>query len=150
MNTTSRTRAPLIGGALFLSIAVPSAAIAETEATDAAKLSQNPVAAVISVPFQNNANLNAGPERDTLNVLNVQPVTLHQNDEQVERSAAQFDGDTLFLEPPLRPTETTGTERNRVVALRRIFLSGLSLCHRCTVAKQRLSSSLQVCQLTPL
>jgi hypothetical protein len=47
---------------------------ADTGASDQAKQAQNPIADLISVPFQNNTNLNAGPERGTLNVLNVQPV----------------------------------------------------------------------------
>jgi hypothetical protein len=47
---------------------------ADAEVADEAKQSQNPIADLISVPFQNNTNLNAGPERGTLNVLNVQPV----------------------------------------------------------------------------
>jgi hypothetical protein len=47
---------------------------ADTEVADEAKQSQNPIADLISVPFQNNTNLNVGPERGTLNVLNVQPV----------------------------------------------------------------------------
>ena len=74
MNTSSRSRTPLIGCALIISLAVQSAAIADTGETDPAKLSQNPIANVISVPFQNNTYLNDGPERGTLNVLNVQPV----------------------------------------------------------------------------
>jgi hypothetical protein len=41
---------------------------------DQAKQSQNPIANMISVPFQNNTNLSAGPERDTQDVLNIQPV----------------------------------------------------------------------------
>jgi hypothetical protein len=47
---------------------------ADTDVADQAKQSQNPIADLISVPFQNNTNLNAGPEQGTLNVLNVQPV----------------------------------------------------------------------------
>jgi len=39
-----------------------------------AKLAQNPVGNLISVPFQNNTNLNFGPEKRTQNVLNIQPV----------------------------------------------------------------------------
>ena len=39
-----------------------------------AKLAQNPVGNLISVPFQNNTNLNYGPERGTQNILNIQPV----------------------------------------------------------------------------
>ena len=39
-----------------------------------AKLEQNPVGNLISVPFQNNTNFNFGPEKGTQNVLNIQPV----------------------------------------------------------------------------
>jgi hypothetical protein len=54
MNTGSRTRASLIGCALFLSVGVQSAAIADTgDADSAAKLSQSPIANVISVPPMN-------------------------------------------------------------------------------------------------
>ena len=47
---------------------------ADTAVTDQAKEAQNPIANLISVPLQNNINLNDGPEREPLNVLNVQPV----------------------------------------------------------------------------
>ena len=47
---------------------------ADADVADQAKQSQNPIADMISVPFQNNTNLNPGPDRGTLNVLNVQPV----------------------------------------------------------------------------
>jgi len=43
-------------------------------AEELAKLAQNPVGNLISVPFQNNTNLNFGPEKGTQNVLNIQPV----------------------------------------------------------------------------
>jgi len=39
-----------------------------------AKASQNPVANLIQVPFENNSNFNAGPDDKVLNVLNVKPV----------------------------------------------------------------------------
>ena len=69
----------LIGSALFLSLAI-RAAFADTEVADQAKLAQNPIADVISAPFQNNTNLNVGPERGALNILNVQPVVpVHLN-----------------------------------------------------------------------
>ena len=42
--------------------------------SELAKLAQNPVANLISVPFQNNANLNYGPLKKTQNILNIQPV----------------------------------------------------------------------------
>ena len=43
-------------------------------ATDLAKKTQNPVADLISVPFQNNINFETGPEGKTQNILNIQPV----------------------------------------------------------------------------
>jgi hypothetical protein len=48
--------------------------VAEESAADLARASQNPVADMISLPFQNNTNYNIGPDDDTQNVLNIQPV----------------------------------------------------------------------------
>src|SRR5215470_5769973 len=53
---------------------IPIAAHAELSAEELAKLAQNPVGNLISVPFQNNTNLNFGPEKGTQNILNIQPV----------------------------------------------------------------------------
>jgi hypothetical protein len=39
-----------------------------------AKAVQNPIASLISLPFQNNTNFNFGPRDKTQNVLNIQPV----------------------------------------------------------------------------
>ena len=47
---------------------------AELSAEELAKLAQNPVGNLISVPFQNNTNLNVGPDKRTQNILNIQPV----------------------------------------------------------------------------
>jgi hypothetical protein len=47
---------------------------AELSEEELAKLAQNPVGNLISVPFQNNTNFNFGPEGGTQNVLNIQPV----------------------------------------------------------------------------
>jgi hypothetical protein len=59
----------------FCTMIFPAApAFAAMNATELAKLAQNPVGNLISVPFQNNTNLNFGPERRTQNVLNIQPV----------------------------------------------------------------------------
>jgi hypothetical protein len=44
------------------------------DADSLAKAVQNPVANLISVPFQNNVNFNVGPTNGTQNVLNIQPV----------------------------------------------------------------------------
>ena len=46
-----------------------------------ARQTQNPVADLISLPFQNNTNFKFGPQEKTQNVLNVQPVIpFHLND----------------------------------------------------------------------
>ena len=47
---------------------------AALSAEELAKLAQNPVGNLISVPFQNNTNLNVGPEKGNQNILNIQPV----------------------------------------------------------------------------
>ena len=47
---------------------------------DLAKQSQNPIADLVSVPFQSNTNFNTGPFNRTQEVLNIQPVVpLHIN-----------------------------------------------------------------------
>jgi hypothetical protein len=60
--------------ALAAALTVTCAARAELSPEELAQIAQNPVGNLISVPFQENANLNAGPESRTLNVLNIQPV----------------------------------------------------------------------------
>ena len=46
----------------------------ENEEAELARAAQNPIASMISLPFQNNTNLNFGPKDKTQNVLNIQPV----------------------------------------------------------------------------
>jgi hypothetical protein len=70
----TRARPALIGCALLASAVTSRVTIADPDVPDQAKLAQNPIANVISVPLQDNANLNAGTERGTQNVLNVEPV----------------------------------------------------------------------------
>jgi hypothetical protein len=53
---------------------VATSAHAELSAEDLAKIAQNPVGNLISVPFQENAYFNVGPLDGTQNVLNIQPV----------------------------------------------------------------------------
>ncbi|MGO4677594.1 transporter, partial [Bosea sp. 2YAB26] len=65
--------------ALAISIGLASSfAIAqegpEKSTDDLAKAAQNPVADMISLPFQNNSNFNVGPHKQLQNVLNIQPV----------------------------------------------------------------------------
>lgn len=66
---------PRVSVAIVAGIFVAStAAHAEMSSEELAKLSQNPVGNLISVPFQYNANLNYGSEKGTQSVLNIQPV----------------------------------------------------------------------------
>jgi len=72
MSFVLRTTAAL----LMLAVLGPSdpARAGEESTEDLAKKTQNPVADLISVPFQNNFNFNAGPNERNVYVLNVQPV----------------------------------------------------------------------------
>jgi hypothetical protein len=69
----SKTTRLLMALSLMLAVAVPAAA-EEGDATKLAKAAQNPVADMISLPFQYNANFGVGPDSDTQHVLNIQPV----------------------------------------------------------------------------
>jgi len=46
----------------------------QAELQSLAKTAQNPLATMVSLPFQNNTNLNIGPNDETQNILNIQPV----------------------------------------------------------------------------
>jgi len=46
----------------------------ETKDSDLVKQVQNPVANLISLPLQNNTNFGIGPDDETQNILNIQPV----------------------------------------------------------------------------
>src|SRR5206468_13007281 len=61
-------------GLVGLCAVATSRAHAELSAEELAKLAQNPIGNLISVPFQYNANLNYGPEKGTQSILNIQPV----------------------------------------------------------------------------
>src|SRR5215510_8937312 len=65
---------------LMNTVATTTAATQENE-SELAKKTQNPVADLISVPFQNNFNFGAGSKNQMVYVLNVQPVIpLHLTD----------------------------------------------------------------------
>ncbi len=70
-----RYRSALRGAVLNVAmlIAMSSAAYAQ-QGDDLRQAAQNPVADLISVPFQNNTNFNVGTLDNTQNVLNIQPV----------------------------------------------------------------------------
>jgi len=62
---------------LVLGVSAPTASAADSGGDDTAELAkavQNPVANLISLPLQNNTDFNFGPEDETLNTLNIQPV----------------------------------------------------------------------------
>ena len=62
---------------IIVCLSITLAAFAEDSAdklTDLAKETQNPVAAMISLPLQGNVNFNSGPEKNIQSVLNIQPV----------------------------------------------------------------------------
>ncbi len=46
----------------------------ENEIDELARAVQNPVASMISLPFQNNTNFKFGPQEKTQNIMNIQPV----------------------------------------------------------------------------
>jgi hypothetical protein len=72
----------LMAGLFAALLALAAPAFAEMSAEELAKLAQNPVGNLISVPFQNNTNFNFGPEKGTQNILNIQPVyPIHVNEE---------------------------------------------------------------------
>ena len=61
-------------GVLAAVLAMPSMAMTDKEKHELAKQSQNPVAKLISVPFENNFNGEYGPNNGDQNVLNIKPV----------------------------------------------------------------------------
>ncbi len=69
-----KTTLPITPALVVLGLVFTATAQAEMSAEELAKLAQNPIANLISVPFQNNTNFNFGPEKGTQNVLNIQPV----------------------------------------------------------------------------
>src|SRR5215831_11975185 len=72
---TNENGSEWLAAAVFgVAMLVAMRAHAEMSAEELAKLAQNPVGNLISLPFQNNTNLNYGPLKKTQNILNIQPV----------------------------------------------------------------------------
>lgn len=67
-------RPKLMAAAALLAASATAPAQAAMSSEELAKLAQNPVGNLISLPFQNNTNFNTGPLNGTQNILNIQPV----------------------------------------------------------------------------
>jgi hypothetical protein len=95
----------LIGLAMFATAgAVRAEGDAGPDATDLAKKIQNPIADLISLPFQSNTNFNYGPNRGTQEILNIQPVVpFHLTDDWnvITRTIIP-----LIWQPSLQPAQT--------------------------------------------
>ena len=61
-------------GATLLAVLIVSPPVGAQDDSDLAKKTQNPVADIISVPFENNINFGTGPHHDVQYILNIQPV----------------------------------------------------------------------------
>lgn len=88
-----------------LGLIAVSAWAAEQSAEELAKASQNPIANMISLPFQNNTNFNVGPEKRTQNILNIQPVipiSLGPNWNLITRTIMP-----VISQPPFVPGQNT-------------------------------------------
>lgn len=72
--TRSLCSAVILAALLLMPLVVGFEALAQESETELAKKTQNPVADLISIPFQNNMNFGIGPNNRMQNVLNVQPV----------------------------------------------------------------------------
>lgn len=73
MRRASSGKRRTVGATLFL-LLVLSAPVGAQDDVELAKKTQNPVADLISVPFENNINFGVGPHNDAQNILYVQPV----------------------------------------------------------------------------
>ena len=74
MTPPLRRRMLTCAGTAVAAALATTPAHAEMSAEELAKIAQNPVGNLISVPFQNNTNFNFGPLKGTQNILNIQPV----------------------------------------------------------------------------
>ena len=89
----------LQGAALTAALLASISSAHAQQGEDLREASQNPVADLISVPLQNNTNLNVGRLDNTQNVLNIQPVIpihLNQNWNLISRTIMP-----VIYQPPL-------------------------------------------------
>jgi len=86
MTILSRHAGTWLAAILLSSVVSPGARAEEESDADLAKAAQNPLANMVSLPFQNNTNFDTGPNNRTQNVLNIQPVIPFKNGEIITRT----------------------------------------------------------------
>ena len=99
-------------GATGTEVATEETPAAATNSEELRKAAQNPIASLISVPFQENLNFGIGPADRTQNVLNIQPVipiSLSKDWNLVTRWITPVIYQPLpVLQPPGPPVQQTG------------------------------------------
>ncbi len=71
----ARNPSPRLGvGLLVLGLTLASPVHAAMSPEELAKIAQNPIGNMVSLPFQNDSNFDVGPRNGTQNILNIQPV----------------------------------------------------------------------------
>jgi len=79
---TTKQRSCLAASLAAVTVLAVTPAHADLSPEELAKIAQNPVGNLISVPIQENMNLNAGPYEKNLSVTNIQPVIpIHINED---------------------------------------------------------------------
>lgn len=127
VDDSAETEKPTIHGAID--------ATAESKTSELAKAAQNPLAAMISMPFQNNTNFKAGPDDDTQNVLLFQPVMpfdISENWNLIARTIIPITTQPGALTKEQGGSKT-GIGNTQIVAYflpKRLFMIGHGVLHR--------------------
>lgn len=93
----------LLYALLFMALFVAVSALhaADPSADDLRKAAQNPMADLLSIPFQNNTNFGYGPLEETQNITNIQPIIpfdLNDNWLLISRTVMPLISQPAFIE----------------------------------------------------